>query len=98
MAPVRRTLEAIWMKEGSSVVERREGGEELGIWMGPSAPSIVIVVVISASHVNADEVEEGMAGIEKEVGFLWRNGRREGLWLWWCVSDSGKGRLFEKWR
>lgn len=82
MAPVRRILEAIWMKEGSSVVERREGEERDGISMGPSAPSVVIVVMISARNVNADEVEGGMAEIEKEVGFLWRKGRREGLWLW----------------
>lgn len=98
MAPVRRILAAIWMKEGSSVVERREGEEEYGISMGPSSPSVVIVVMISPSHVSD---EGGMAEIEKEVGFLWRKGRREGLrlWLWWWWdSDNGKGRLFEKWR
>lgn len=83
IAPVRRRLAAIWMKEGSSVEERREGVESYGISMGPS--------------VSDDDVErEGMAEIEKEeVGFVvWRKGRREGLkrWLWLCVSKSGMGR------
>jgi hypothetical protein len=78
------------MKEGSSVVERREGGEEYGISTGPSDDSVVIVVMISASHVKDDE-EEGMDEIEnEEVGFLWRKGRREGLWL-------GKSGMLRKW-
>jgi len=64
------------------VEERREGVvESCEISMGPSPPSVVIVVVISASHVSDDEVErEGMAEIEKEeeeMGLVVR--RREGL-------------------
>jgi hypothetical protein len=64
------------MKEGSSVVSKREGGEESGIWMGPSV-SVVIVLMTSARNVNDDDDEGGMAEIEKEEVCGLRKGRRE---------------------
>ncbi|GAU29669.1 hypothetical protein TSUD_53210 [Trifolium subterraneum] len=85
------------MKEGSSVVSKREGGEEFGISMGPS-DSVMIVLMTSARNVNDDEEEGGMAEIEKEeeeVGGL-RKGRREGGLL---SKSGGMGRKwfeFEK--
>lgn len=39
MAPVRRTVEATWIVEGSSVVAKME--VENGSWIGPSSVTVV---------------------------------------------------------
>lgn len=59
MAPVRRTLVATWMAEGSSVVAKIEGIDR-GSSMGPSS----VAVVSSASWVSRGEIAGGMAETE----------------------------------
>jgi len=93
-APVRRTLEATWMGEGSSAVAKMEGVEENGSSTGPS-PSVSKSMSAAASASCASH--GGMAEAETEwrmVGLWWRRGgrmERGGLTLW-CVSVNGKRR------
>ena len=62
MAPVRRTLVAAWIGEGSSVAAKMEGVEENGSSMGAS--SVVLVSSLSwVSHVES-AAAGGMAETE----------------------------------
>ncbi|KAL3503173.1 hypothetical protein ACH5RR_037622 [Cinchona calisaya] len=48
MAPVRRTLVAVWIGVGSSSVAKMEGVED-GISMGPSSSAVVVLAAMGSS-------------------------------------------------